>query len=208
MPASSILTDDLPTTLLVGGRDLRIRTGHRANVKTILAFEDPDLAPDEKAAVLLNNTYLDPVPDGCLGEAVQAALTFLNGGEQDRSSGEGEQRRLFSFSGDSGLVFAAFRQTHGVDLAADELHWWVFLTLFMDLGSETAFCGLVSLRKRVWSGQATEAEVRAANEMGERFEVPESEQLPPEMMEAEDEFMRLVREGEKAAALAATQGEN
>lgn len=162
-----------------------------------MAFEDNELAGFEKQIVLLQNLYLE-IPDDVKAAATQA-IKFLDGGKE---SAEGEEEtenpRVFSFSKDADLIFAAFKQTHGIDLQEVEyMHWWKFMALFMDLGSETTFCNLVSLRKRVKTGKATKEERQAAREMGDLFELPEIDERTLEEKEAEAEFMRLLGKGGK-----------
>lgn len=124
--------------------------------------------------------------------AAQQVVKFLNRGD-DVVPTEGGVGRLYSFQKDSGLIYAAFQQTHGIDLAKGQMHWWKFLTLFLDLGSTTTFCELVSLRRRLKTGKATKEERQAAREMGDLIEVPETEVLTAEEQAAEDEFMRLMQ---------------
>jgi hypothetical protein len=147
----------------------------------ILAFEDDQLTGYEKQMIMLEN----------LQAALEMGMKFLDGGKvgEDEDSGP----RLFSFEKDANLIFAAFRQTHGIDLQNIEyLHWWSFLALFMDLGADTAFCNLVGLRKRVKSGKATTEERETAREMGDMFDVPEIDDRTLEEKEKEAEFLRLV----------------
>jgi hypothetical protein len=155
----------------------------------ILAFEDDQLTGYEKQMIMLENLYPQPIED--VQAALEMGMKFLDGGKvgEDEDSGP----RLFSFEKDANLIFAAFRQTHGIDLQNIEyLHWWSFLALFMDLGADTAFCNLVGLRKRVKSGKATKEERETAREMGDMFDVPEIDTRTLEEREQEAEFMRLI----------------
>lgn len=126
-------------------------------------------------------------------QALERANVFLNGGDSTNATSDNSGApRLYSFSKDANFIFAAFRQTHGIDLQKAELHWWEFLALFMDLGSETTFSSLIGLRKRVKTGTATKEERQAAREMGEMFDIPEPDMRSLEEKEREAEFMRLV----------------
>ena len=185
----NILVDKLPTTLEIDGRDYPINWDFRACLSTILAFEDEELVDVEKQQVLLSNLYQE-IPDN-LPAACERALWFLNRGQESR--GEGPGMRLYSFEKDAGFIFAAFRQTHGIDLQkVDQLHWWEFMTLFMDLGQTTTFCELVSLRKRVKTGKATKEEKAAAREMGDMFNLPEYDDRTPEEKAAERAFLEAI----------------
>lgn len=128
-------------------------------------------------------------------QAIIKAHLFLNGGEITES--DDPPMRLYSFKKDANYIFAAFRQTHGIDLQTTDLHWWKFLALFMDLGSETTFCQLVSLRKRIKTGKATKEERETAREMGEVFDVPDVDDRTLDEKEAEQDFLRKLEEVQK-----------
>lgn len=192
----SILTDQLPTAIEIGGREYEIDTDFRTCLRVIMAFEDPELAVVEKQAVLVTNLYPVPPPD--FETAYREGVRFLNLGKHaEEGDGDDPGPRLYSFSQDAGLIFAAFRQTHGLDLSTAKLHWWVFQSLFMDLGGDTAFCNLVSLRRRVKTGKATKEERQAARDLGEVFDLPEPDDRTLEEREREAEFMRLLGGGGK-----------
>ena len=187
----NILTDVLPDTITIDDREYQVNSDFRTCLKTIMAFEDNELTPQEKITVMLNNIYVE-IPDD-VEQAEKQANLFLNGGKEGDS--DESSPRVYSFSKDANFIFAAFRQTHNIDLQKDDLHWWEFLSLFMDLGSETTFCQLVSLRKRLKTGKATKEERAAAREMGDLMDVPEIDDRTLAEKEAEAEFMRLVTRG-------------
>ncbi len=183
----NILIDELPEAIEIGGQAYAIHSDFRTALRILMAFEDNDLANLEKHLVLIQNLYQERPAES--NQAFEAGIKFLNLGEE---SEDDDSPRVYSFSKDANLIFAAFRQTHGIDLATTELHWWMFLALFMDLGADTAFCNLVSLRKRVKTGKATKEERQAAREMGEAFQLPEVDTRSLAEREAEAEFMRLL----------------
>lgn len=168
---ANILVDELPDAVLIGDTEYPLETDFRAALRVILAFEDNQLTGLEKQAVLLDNLYPERPHD--LQAAIEQGMKFLNGGEQDDEDAGDLPLRLYSFHKDAGLIFAAFRQSHGIDLETAEMHWWKFLALFSDLGSETTFCGLVGMRKRIKTGKATKEERALARELGDLLHVPE-----------------------------------
>jgi hypothetical protein len=153
---------------LIDGQEVEIATDFRVCLRTIMAFENNDLAGTEKQAILMTNLY--PVIPDNQGEAFRQGVKFLNGGKEPEESDE-TPARLYSFEKDANLIFAAFQQTHGIDLETAQMHWWKFMALFMDLGSETTWCNLVGLRKRVKNGTASKEERTASREMGDMFDV-------------------------------------
>jgi len=185
----NLLVDAPPNELEIDGRQYAVNSDFRSCLRIILAFEDNDLTSAEKQMIMLNNLY--PV----IPNNVQAAFTkggwFLNGGKASQDEDE-TAPRLYSFSRDADLIFAAFRQTHSIDIKTVDLHWWEFLALFMDLGADTTFCNLINLRKRVKTGKATKEEKAAAAAIGNAFEVPDIDNLTLEEREAEARFFEII----------------
>ena len=190
----NILTDVLPTAITVTDTEYKIDSDFRTCLKIILAFEDNELTPQEKQVILLSMLFVKMPRD--IGQALAQANVFLNGGKVSEEDTVAHPR-LYSFSKDANFIFAAFKQTHNIDLQIENFHWWKFLALFMDLGTETTFCQLISLRKRINAGTATKEERAAAREMGDIFEVPEVDDRTLEEKEAEIQFMKLVEQGHK-----------
>lgn len=191
----NILTDAPPETVEINTTEYRLNTDFRACLKIIMAFEDNELTPQEKQLILLGNLY-SVVPND-LEAALDCANWFLNGGKDSATNTDEENPRVYSFAKDGNFIYAAFRQTHGIDLATANLHWWTFLALFMDLGQDTTFCQLTALRKRLKTGKASKEERAAAREMGDIIDLPDIDNRTLDEKELENEFLRKVRELEE-----------
>ena len=189
----NILVDELPQSAEIDGVEYKLNSDFRFGIYTMLAFEDNKLTLEEKVIVMLQNLFSE-LPNEVTPEFLEKAQWFLNCGE---SSEEENNRRLYSFSKDASLIFAAFRQTHGIDLQNENLHWWTFLSLFMDLGSETSFCNLVGLRKRYYEGKCTKEEKQAIRDMGDMFHVPQNEYLSLEDREKVDTIKKRYKEAKE-----------
>lgn len=191
----------------MGGREIRVNTDYRAALATILAYESAEFTPHEQQVVMVRNLLPDVPADLSEDDAsvlMQRVSWYLNGGKEAAKDEESEGGlRLHSFSKDAALIFAAFRQTHDIDLASADLHWWTFLALFMDLGSDTAFCQLVALRKRVKTGKASKEERALAREMGDVFDLPELDTRSVEEKQDDNDFDALLAKGRKRRAQAA-----
>lgn len=187
----NILTDAPPETVEINTTEYRLNTDFRACLKIIMAFEDNELTPQEKQLILLGNLY-SVVPND-LNAALDRANWFLNGGKEDANTNTEENPRVYSFAKDGNFIYAAFRQTHGIDLATAQLHWWMFLALFMDLGQDTTFCQLTALRKRLKTGKASKEERAAAREMGDMIDLPDIDKRTLDEKELENEFLRKVK---------------
>lgn len=168
----NILLDDLPEAIEVNGVEYAVNFDFRTGLACILDMESSELTDEEKCILLLKRMYGDVIPED--GEtAIKLAVKFLDGGKEppEEENPFADNKRLYSFEKDSALIYAAFQQTHGIDLQKVDLHWWQFLALFQDLGADTAFCNMINLRRRVNSGEATKEERQYALKLGDAFEV-------------------------------------
>ena len=189
---NNILVDAPPTSIYIDGQEYKIDYDFRNCLKNILAFEDPELAKVEKFSVLVELLYEDAPED--IQEAIEKGVEFLDGGMSRDENDAGV--RVFSFQKDSNLIMAGFRQTYQIDLQKEtELHWWTFLTLFLDIGPDTTFSNMISLRHRIKTGKATREERRMALEIGDAFELPELNNRSIEEMELEREFFSILGTG-------------
>ena len=188
----NILVDRLPTTIEIDGASYRIDADFRTCLRIIMAFEDSDLTLLEKNLLFYNNLFIDKPED--VKAALEYGVVFLDCGKSEEESNTNTGLRVFSWNKDANLIYSAFQQTHGIDLNAVEfMHWWRFVALFMDMGSDTAFCNLVGLRQKVMTGKASKEERQAAREMGQMFVVDQIDDRSIEEIEAEREFMELIR---------------
>jgi hypothetical protein len=193
----NILFDALPKTVTISGREIAVRFDFRPSLQTLTAFEDDSLTQNEKAQILLFNLYPEIPAD--TSAALERAQWFLNGGDSSPTAHAARDKgepRAYSFVKDARFIYAAFRQTHGIDLQTAQLHWWEFLALFWDLGQDTTFCQLAALRKRVKTGKASKEERRAAQEMGDVFTLPELDTRTLADLKVEKSFDELLKKGE------------
>lgn len=185
------LLSHFPTALSVGGAVYPIDADFRTCLRILLAFEDDALLPFEKQAVMLRLLYKERPPDD-MPEACRKAVLFLDCGEMpSESEGGASGQRFYSFAKDAKYIYSAIRQTHGVDLeTVDFLHWWKFCYMFLDLREDTAFQGILTLRRRKADGRLTKEE----RDLWYRFEdvlaLPQT--ADPERAAAEAAFNRAM----------------
>ena len=137
---------DLPTSLTFGGRDWPINTDYRDVLRTLTAFEDPNVTDEEKTYICLHNTYpdLDRIPQEQLQNALDAAIQFIDHGSRE----EGPSPRMMDWEQDATLIFPAVNRAAGVEIRSLEyLHWWTFLGYFMEI-KDTTYATVLSLRQK------------------------------------------------------------
>ncbi|MBQ7957211.1 MAG: hypothetical protein IJ279_04155 [Clostridia bacterium] len=174
----SILTEQLPEAVLIDGKEYPINTDFRVAIKIIEAFESEELTGLEKNEIMLELLYgKKNIPEN-IEEALEMALRFLDGDcdETENSPGEDDSpgdSRLYSFTQDARYIFSGILQTHGIDITTQEMHWWKFIVLFMDLDKDCFFSQLLSIRSRLKKGTLTKEERQWYNENKKIVDLPE-----------------------------------
>ena len=150
---------DLPTALEFGGRKWPINTDFRDVLRTLTAFEDPDLTDAEKVYICLHNTYpdLDSIPPQALQAAFNAAVAFI---DHDNSHREGPRPRMMDWTQDAPLIFPALNRVAGFEVRrADYIHWWTFMGYFMEIKDST-YSAVLGLRSKKAHGKKLEKNER------------------------------------------------
>ena len=146
---------DLPTTLSVKGVEYAINTDYRDVLRTLTAFEDPDLSDEEKAYIVLHNTYVDmaAIPRDKLQEALDAALRFIDlGKDPDEVNGP----RTMDWTQDAPLIFPAVNRAAGMEVrSVAYMHWWTFMGFFMEI-RDTTYATVLGLRGKKARGKKLE----------------------------------------------------
>ena len=145
---------DLPTSLEVNGRAWVINTDFRDVLRTLTAFEDPNLTDAEKAYICLHNTYPDlgDIPKDDIQAAFDAAVAFIDHGSRD----DGPSPRTMDWTQDAGLIFPAVNRSAGFEVrSAEYIHWWTFLGYFMEI-KDSVYATVLNLRGKRARGKKLE----------------------------------------------------
>ena len=180
-----------PEAIEVNGVEYAVNFDFRTGLGCILDMESSELTDEEKAILLLRRIYGETIPDD-VETAIKLAVKFWMAGKSHRKKKIRLQiiPGLYSFEKDSALIYAAFRQTHGIDLQESRPSLVAIFkkALFQDLGADTGFCNLVNLRRRVNSGEASKEERQYALKLGDAFIVTDPEDA---LTEADSENVDL-----------------
>lgn len=146
---------ELPTSLSVGGVGFAIRTDYRVILDILVMFQDPEIEPDEKVWEMLKILYVDfdSIPDERYGEAAERASEFIDMGIED----DGKlSPRLMDWEQDASIIAPAVNGVMGRDVrAAEYIHWWTFLSAYMEI-RESLFTEVVSIRRKLAKGKKLE----------------------------------------------------
>ena len=150
----------LPKSLDVCGAEYAIRWDYRAALDICAALSDPELSDQERAFAALMIFYpeLEKMPPEDMEEALRRCFWFLNGGEEEH--GAKPQRKLMDWEQDFNLIVGPVNRVLGADVRGmEQLHWWTFLSAYMEIGDCT-FAQVVGIRKKRLEGRKLSREDR------------------------------------------------
>ena len=134
------LQDKLPEGVRVDGKFYRLDFDFRNVLKMMEVLQRDDLMQDAREYLAIK--CLAKRPKNC--KKVLAAVRDLLFGEV---SGKQEEK-VTSFEQDAGLIRAAFRQSYGIDLFRDKLHWIEFSELLHSIPEGSRYAEVISIRVR------------------------------------------------------------
>lgn len=143
------MTYDLPASLEICGTSYEIRSDYRAILDIMVALSDPELDDQSKAYVALTILYpgFDDMPREHYEEALKQCFWFINGGEDDNGP---KSPKLIDWEQDFSLLIAPINRVIGNEIRSVEyLHWWSFLSAYMEIGGECTFAQVVSIRDKL-----------------------------------------------------------
>lgn len=140
----NLMYEELPTSISVKDKRIRIVTDFREYVRLIDILEDISLSPYEKK-YLINQYFID-VP-GNFESAIDALADFITMEELSISpdtepdgedKGRKKRNEVYSFKVDYPYIMSAFLRDYGINIRTVKyMHWWEFRMLFDGLSEDT-----------------------------------------------------------------------
>lgn len=149
---------DLPKSLAVCGTEYDIRSDFREILDIIGILNDEELENQERAFVALLFFYPDfkEMPSEHYQEAVEQCFWFINGGKHEKTE-EKPSLRLMDWEQDFQFIISPVNRVIGREIRADAyLHWWTFLSAYMEIG-ECTFAQIVHIRDAKSRGKPLDA---------------------------------------------------
>lgn len=170
----NLLLDNLPTKIKIKNKIYPIRYDYKTALRVIMAFEDKNLTNSEKVYITLKNIYKDNIPNDAIEEAYNKAIKFLDCGIENKDSKP--TKRIYSFSKDGNYIYTGINSTHNIDLEMQNVHWWKFVALFMDMNSECTFAEIIYYRQRAYEGKLTKEEKKTYKKLKDLFDLKEEKE--------------------------------
>ena len=184
----NILTQTFPTKIKIDDNIYDINYDLRNCLKIIEAYEDEDLTLQEQHMIMIKRLYKE-IPSN-IEQAIIKGIKFLNCGEENHEVKD--LPRLYSFKKDSKYIYSAMNQTHKIDLSLENIHWWKFCYLFLDIGKDTTFTNILNLRQKKNKGKLTKDEKKLFIESREILDL----NYQKEDSEEVSEFMKIFNGGD------------
>lgn len=145
----------LPTTLQVNGRDEPIRYEYTAILEAISAMSDPNYTDEEnmQAALYIIYENFENFGRDDYAPAFKAATEFMNNGISEETK---NNVRMVDFDQDFKMMIPAINKVAGKEIrTCDDIHWWTFLSWFMEIG-ESTYSTVLSIRSKKAKGKKME----------------------------------------------------
>ena len=151
----------LPKTVTVGGEDLQIRYDFRVILEILEMLADPELEAAEKAEALITMFYVNPEQLTDAKEAVEQCYAFIDMGEENNT----KSPRLVDWEQDFNYIIAPINRVLGrevreipydVENNTGGLHWWTFMSAYIEIGGDCMFSQIVSIRDKKARGKKLE----------------------------------------------------
>lgn len=178
----NMLTDSLPDTVAVDGRQYRVHTDFRNWIHFELLMLDRTIPIQRKIVEILKLVYAEELPP-TLGEAMDAAFLFYARPRSEKTGAEERKKgkQVYSFAHDDEYIYAAFLAQYGVDLQSSDLHWWQFKAMFAALSDENKIIKIMEYRS------VNLAEIKDKNQKAFYRKMKELYKLPDLRTEEEKE---------------------
>lgn len=189
----NVLLDPLPTEWNGFPIDYDFRTG----VLISQCLQDPTLNRRERMYTAASLLFPQEPPD--LIEAVEAVEWFLSDYDHDNHNKKADGNvRVMDFDIDQWRIYAAFKKQYGIDLSIENLHWFVFMGLLLNL-DECNFTRVIDIRLKKITGKMGKEErqtIRNAKRVY-ALTVPAveesiSDEEKEKQQEAQEDFMRMI----------------
>lgn len=146
----------LPTSVKINNVECEFNSDFRDILYIFEAFNDPDLLENEKIYVGLHLFYVDDSYTVDIEQAIKEMFAFMTMSDTENSFASNSSKPLFDWEQDYNIIVAPINKTLGYDVRGKEyLHWWTFLSAFMEIG-ECTFSTYVSIRNKLNKGKKLE----------------------------------------------------
>lgn len=180
---SPLTEGTLPDTVTISGTAYQIRTDFRVGVRFEEMLADSTLNDEAKVALALA-LWFEQCPEAYIGDIIDAVLWFHRGGKE-AGDGDDVEERVYSFSHDYDMLYAAFLSAYRIDLLDPDtrLHWWRFRAMLVALPEQSQFMRAVGWRCTEVTSDMPSDQRRHVRKMKRLFALPGTQRPRIQTME-------------------------
>lgn len=146
----------LPTSIEIDGVECKFDSDFRNILDIFSVLTDPNLLEPEKAVLALDLFYVDDCYKINVETAIKEMFNFLSNNSEDSTKSESEEKPIYDWEQDYNIIIAPINRILGYDVRGkDYIHWWTFLSAFMEIG-ECTFSTYVAIRDKLNKGKKLE----------------------------------------------------
>ena len=148
---------NLPISVEIDGKEYAItnKCDYRMVLDVICALNDNELDDEQKIRTALYIFYEDISECTDMEKAIKEMYKIISYGEEDDGQGENKPR-LMDWEHDFNMLVAPINRVLGYEIrSVDYLHWYTFLSGYMEIG-ECQFNTVVSIRNKRAKGKKLE----------------------------------------------------
>lgn len=148
---SFIMNFYLPKSVEIDGKEYAIRYDFRVILEIITMLQDDDLTGADKTDAIMEMFYVDAPED--VEKAVEACFKFIDNSNRPNKKAP----RIVDWEQDFEYIIAPVNRVLGFESRGVEydpienkggLHWWTFLSAYMEIGGDCLFSQIVSIRDK------------------------------------------------------------
>lgn len=142
----------LPKSVEINGVECTFKSDYRDILYLFEILSDPDLLPQEAVMLACENFYDTDYYLTDLSTAITEMYSFISCGDGDTTSSSSSGEQLYDWDKDFNIIIAPINRVLGYDVRGVEyLHWWTFMSAFMEIG-ECTFSTYVNIRRKLQRG--------------------------------------------------------
>lgn len=154
---------DLPESMIVNGNEYSFFYDFKHILEVMKPLNDPDLLDEEKIDcalyVFFGKERYEKISQLDYNDCVTGMMYFISGNKYDNKPNN--EKPVIDWEKDISLIIAPINRIAGTDVRRDNnLHWWTFLSYFMEIG-ECALSSFASIRDKKNKGIPLSKEEKA-----------------------------------------------
>lgn len=140
---------ELPTSVVIDGIEQEFNSDYRVILDIFKFYNSEDLMNEEKTMLALNIFYKDFKSITNFQVAMDEMTLFINSNRPNKQ--KKEEKPVIDWEKDFQLIIAPINRVRNTDVRAEKMHWWTFLSAFMEIG-ECTLATYVGIREQIKKG--------------------------------------------------------